>query len=801
MAHTTSRAAGRILHVSALAMATALTTPALTTPAMAQDNISDQTATASQQAGTGSDIIVTARRREEDLSRVPIAITAMDSNDLVERAVVSDADLQRTVPGLTIRQTQGNNSLTYSLRGQSADIFSGSPSAVITYFNEVPIPVSQSSSFFDLQSIQVLKGPQGTLFGRNATGGAVLFTSIKPSDEFEGYVRGRYGNYDRVELEGAVNLPMGEIAALRIAGNLTYRDGYIDNLYTGDTLGDINRESLRASLRLTPADGIENTTVVQYSNSHGTNTGASYTYSVYSPGETNNGYALTTSSGFLFSPLVDVAFGEGAWDAYLAEHPKAYAPGLPAYVEEQKRLGLYKTNHPSGARHFGENWAITNTTEFELNDDLKFRNIFGYIDSFVDSQQPQLGAPFATILTENLATGAVGNEEDLTSWSEEIQLQGEAMDGALEFILGAYFQRQKTVTQFPQTYFELAPLLPYTPATNRFRIKNHTDAIYGQASFEIVENLTVTAGLRYTWEKVFGLQLPGSDNFGPPQQKRSYSDPSWEAGLEYQLNPDVLVYAKTRGSFRSGGYNGTLSPTYVASVGASNFFDSETTEDVELGFKYGGLLFGRPATFNVALFQQWIHDVQRVEFPDPDGPDGPVASIAITTNVPEERVRGLEAELAVYPVNWLQIGGQLALTDADYTDGDVVLFGTPFSYGPVGDTPKTSGTAWMEFFLPVDPSLGDITLRGEVYAQDGQYFSNAADSVAPRTRLPGYALVNLRAGWRNIMESPFSAALFANNVFKEEYFAGGMQLAVALGHNAAVVGEPRMYGLELSFEF
>ena len=795
------RVQGRTV-VAASALAIAIAASTASAQAQSREETPPAGAAADAPLYDNDAIVVTARRREEDVSQVPIAVTALSSQALVERAVVSDADLQRTVPGLTIRQTQGNNSLTYSLRGQSADIFSGSPSAVITYFNEVPVPVSQASSFFDLSSVQVLKGPQGTLFGRNATGGAVLFTSTPPSDVLEGYARTRLGNYDRKELEGAINVPLGEKAAIRGAFNLTYQDGYITNLFNGDRLGNINRENARLSLRLTPNDTIENNTVVQYVNSRGTNTGASYTYSVYAPGETNNGFALQSGAGFLFGPTLDLAFGPGAWQAYLARNPKAFAPGLIAYVDEQRRLGPYRTNHPSGANHFGESWTVTNITEIELSSDLSLRNVFGYVDSFVDSQQPQLGAPFATILTQNLATGAIGNEEDVRSWSEELQLQGEALDGRLEFILGVYLQRQRTVTQFPQTYFDLGLPMFNLPAfaTNRFRIDNDTDAVYGQASYDITDALTFTAGLRYTWEKVRGLQLPGSDNFGSPAQTRSYSDPSWEVGLEFLATPDVFLYAKTRGSFRSGGYNGTLSPAFVASVGASNFFGSETTEDIEVGAKYGGTLFGRPATLNFAAFIQWLHDVQRVEFPDPDGP-GPVASIAITTNVPEQRVQGLELEAAFAPTDWLRIGGQFALTDAKYTDNAVTLFGNNFAYGPVGDTPETSGTVWAEVRAPLDPALGEIMLRGEVYAQSSQFFSNAANSVAPRTQLPGYELVNARLSWNRVMGSGFNAALFAQNLFDEEYFVGGMQLAVALGHNAAVVGMPRTYGIELSIEF
>ncbi|GAA0315285.1 hypothetical protein GCM10009087_27150 [Sphingomonas oligophenolica] len=772
-------------------------------PARAQEAPAAPT-TAAPGAGSGGDIIVTARRRDEGLSKVPIAITAIGSEDLVKRAVTSDADLQRTVPGLTIRQTQGNNSLTYSLRGQSADIFSGSPSAVVTYFNEVPIPVSGASSFFDLQSIQVLKGPQGTLFGRNATGGAVLFTSAKPTDSLEGFGRLRYGNFNRVEGEGALNIPIVDDAVLlRVAFNITHDDGFIHNLYTGDTLGRINREGGRLSLTLKPTDAITNTTMLQYAKSTGTNTGASYTFSVYAPGETNNGHVLSSGAGFLFGPTLDLAFGPGAWAAYLAAHPKAYAPGLLAYVDEQRRLGPYVTNHPGGDRHFGESWTLTNTTEMALGANLKLRNIFGLVDSYTQSDQPQLGAPYATILTENAPKGQLGNVDDLRSYTEELQLQGQT--GALDFIIGAYFQRQRVNTLYPQTYFDLSPNPGFPSyATNYFRIKNYTDAIYAQGMYDLssigAEGFKLTAGLRYTRERVFGFQLPGSDNFGAPEQERTYRAPSWEAGLQYQASPNVLLYLKTRGSFRAGGYNGTLNPVSIAALGASPFFNSETTQDIEGGVKFNGNAFGRRATLNLALFNQWIQHVQRVEFPDPDGA-GPIASIAFTTNVPAERVRGLELEGSINPADWLRVGGQLALTDAKFTKNTVVLFGNSFSYGPVGDTPKSSGTLWAEITSPIDPAVGQLALRGEVYAQSGQYFSNAADTIAPRTRLPGYALVNGRLSLNDIGGSKLSAAVFGENLLDKQYFVGGMQLAVALGQNGAVVGKPRTYGVELSVKF
>lgn len=761
-----------------------------------------------QSAGTTAtqinegDIVVTARRRDETLSTVPAAITALSSDDLVQRGVHTDADLQLVAPGLTIRQTQGNNSLTYSIRGQTADTFSGSPSAVIAYLNEVPMAINGANSFYDLENVQVLKGPQGTLFGRNATGGAVLYNSAKPSDKIEALVRGRIGNYDLREVEGMLNVPLvADKVLLRGAFDVVRKDGYIRNLLNDERLGNVKRDSGRVTLTVKPTESISNTTMVQYSKAGGTNTGASYTYSVYGCGDTNNGFALTCGAGLLFGPSLDSVTGPGSWAAYLAAHPDAYAPGLIAYVDEQKRIGPYKTRHPGGASHHGEDWFVSNTTEVELGGSATLRNIFGYEDSKTRSEQPQLGAPFVTILTANAAADQYGNQLKVRSVSEELQVVGEAMGGKLDYIFGYYMQRQRSDTLWPQTYFDVSPVLAPNYVTNNFRLRNSTDALYGQLSYEVVPDLKVTGGLRYTWERVKIEQLPDATyTFGAPDQKKTFSDPSWEVGLEYKASADWFAYLKTRGSFRSGGFNGAAPPVNATATDGGNLFDSEHTQDIEGGVKFSGLAFGRPANFATAVFVQWIQDVQRVEFPDPDGPGG-LASIAVTANVPSSRIWGFEAQGSIRPTDWLEVGGSGAYTNAKFTDGEITLFGNPYSYAPVGDTPKFSGTAFAQVSLPVGEDMGEVSLRGEVYGQTAQYFSNTADSIGPGTRLPGYTLLHARLDWADIAGSNFSAALFAKNLTDEAYFVGGMTLAAALGHNAAAVGEPRTYGLEISFKY
>jgi len=506
----------------------------------------------------------------------------------------------------------------------------------------------------------------------------------------------------------------------------------------------------------------------QYTDVDGTNTGASYPWSIY---DTNCSY-LNCNTSFL-KPYLAIAAANG----------------------------IYTTNHPGGARHHGYDWIVTNTSTLELGSELTLKNIFGISQSQVNSVQPQLGIPYVTIATYNQATGQTGNQLNIDVITDELQLSGTTMDDRLKFIVGAYFQWQTTDTVWPQTYF-LNP--PYPPTfgtctaggcvTNGFRSQTNTQAVYAQATYALTDRLSVTGGVRYTWEKVHFSQIdvPGNFFVTAPDQEKSFADPSWEFGLQYQANPDLLLYAKTRGSFRAGGFSGAATPPIFAGIPDNNAFRSEHTQDIEAGLKFAGTVFGRRATFNLDGFYQWVQDVQRVEFP---------VGGAVTVNVPSQVVRGVEAEASLRPADWLEIGGQFAWVTSEYPNGNVTLLGRTYLYGPAADMPEFSGSAYAQITLPVPESYGELTLRGDVYGQTSQYFSSASASVTPDTLLPGYVLVNARLGWDKIMGSPLSAAVYAKNIGNRGYFVGGMPLGNALGHNAAAVGTPRTYGLELSVAF
>ena len=190
-------------------------------PALAQ--------TANGAAASVSEIIVTAQRREEKLSKVPVSVVAFNGEQIRSRVIVSEQDMSSLVPGLQVKNGQNSNQLSYSMRGQTLDPFSGTSPAVLTYINEAPYnPGNTATAFFDLSSIQVLKGPQGTLFGRNATGGAVLYSTTMPGHEFGGYVILRGASRDYGQMQAAVDLPLvRDKLAVRLAFDATRGNGYI----------------------------------------------------------------------------------------------------------------------------------------------------------------------------------------------------------------------------------------------------------------------------------------------------------------------------------------------------------------------------------------------------------------------------------------------------------------------------------------------------------------------------------------------------------------------------------------------
>jgi len=779
-----------------------------------------------QQAATGTpqaadavtdaaDIIVTAQRRSESLSKVPVSVAAFNAETLQTRVIVSEQDMGSLVPGLQVKNGQNSNQLSFSMRGQSLDPFSGTSPAVLTYVNEAPYnPNNTATAFFDLGSIQVLKGPQGTLFGRNATGGAVLYSTPMPGDELAGYIIVRGGSRDLAQAQGAIDLPIVEgKLAIRLAFDATRQDGYVTNINTGNTLGDKDTRSGRATILFTPADRFKNVTIVQYDRAKGTEGAGNiinYNSVATTPGNPATQFNSDGTNHFFNTTGT-------LWDSTLATiYGRNDGPAAPAFfpgaVEGYTRFSHenpYKTFLQYDLPHDARNIFVSNTTEFEISDDAKLKNIFSYMNGRATTPGNLTGGPFGGLWLFKLsgieATGAPGGQTFRSNiFTNELQVQGTTSDGRLDYTAGAFYSRQRRFEVIPINIgADLGLPAPIADIAYAYRNRQSSKAVFAQLSYKVTDALTATAGGRYTWDKVGITQAAGNvfgvdPNSAAATQSKKLSAPAWTASLQYQLDRESMIYVSQRGSFRSGNLNGTVAPFTDPLTGKpANLFKNEKVRDFELGYKFNGRIGDVPTQFNLAAYRIVVKNAQRALYAVVGG-----APAGFTVNVPEAVTKGLELDANVSLTDWLTVGGNLAYTDAKYTKSLVPIpFVGNLSVDSYPDSPKWAGSANATVKFPVPAELGTVELRTDFYKQTHTFFSSTNGSSTPGTRLSGYSTIAMRLSWKEIMESKVSAAFYVRNLADKVYHVSGYALGASAGVNTWYPGEPRTFGAELSVKF
>ncbi len=751
-----------------------------------------------------NEVIVTAQRRSENIERTPLTVTALTATTLAKQDVSSEADLRVTIPGLQVQAGQNSEVLNFAIRGQSLDAFSNSRPGVLPYFDEVQVGgAGGSSAFYDLQSIQVLKGPQGTLFGRNSTGGAVLFTTAKPADTFGGYLSARFGDYSSRQIEGAVNIPLADDKVLlRISGVDQFRDGFQHNDYNGDTLGTIDRAGGRISLTVKPIAKLSNTIVVDYLHSGGSPQ-ASVLYSLDPAGAIPT-IALTNAKTMdaTISALAGVpGLGNGSAATYFAQHPNLDKGGLASFINTQKAVGPYEVDVDGRDDYKANALIISNVTAYDLSSDLQVRNIIGYthLDDTLFSDTD--GSPYG--IDNNNPTGKV---DDSLQFSEELQLVGKAFDRHLTYTAGAYYSDESTYDLTTSSFFNF-PIVS-TAQFNTADLKNTTYALYSQGTYDLsdltgIHGLSFTAGIRYTSEAIRIHTLPGDEAFTTSaasqatfrlDQSKVYDNISYTAALQDQLNSNLLVYITSRRSYRNGGYNNTLLPVPGLGTAGGDGYGTETDTDIETGAKFQGRIAQIPVLANVAVFSNFAENAQHAAIAVVN--DAPAA---ITVNVPRARIAGFELDGQVNPVPWLNVGGSLNYTNARFTDDMVSIAGaSPVAFDSYPDTPILSATSYVEVNFPITSRFFG-SVRGDGYAQSGQYFSPEGGLI-PGTRLPGYTLINFGATVTD-SQSGISFAANLKNAFDRTYFVGGEDLGELFQLNTADPGDRRTYTFEVRYKF
>jgi iron complex outermembrane recepter protein len=767
------------------------------------------------QSGALQEIVVTARRQSEDLEKVPVAVVALSTSALSEQHVTTEQELQTAVPGLLAVPSTSANQLAFSIRGQALDAYSFTSPTVLAYFDEFQTGGVTSTTFFDLQSIQVLKGIQGTLFGRNATGGAVLYTTTQPGNALEGYFNYTAGNFNEQKVEGAITIPLAQWASVRLAAEDEHRDGYEHNIYLNVDEGSIDNRNFRGALLLTPLDALQNTTTIQYGRQGG-DSGALKIVSA----NVNCPPSPSCAGADLFPPGVPTG---GMYPAKLASYN-----GLLNFIAMESKQPFWNIWNHSDDGHDAQLKEAVNKTIYTVNDDLSIKNIVGYNQVISTDRLDVDGSPFQILPVGGNVEGLIYSTEQ---YSEELQLAGTAVAKRLGYLVGGYYDRDNEGQNTPVNVgcgsfaFPVTPENPEgceVPGGFRYNFENDEEsrALFGQATYELFDNLRATVGYRETWEDInFRYVDDGSVPEDAHQLARvplppilSEREPSWTLGLDYQLTPETLLYIAQRGGFRAGGFNGTS--IVQTSTGATNIdsFKPEIARDLELGIKYAGRLGLFPVRINADVYEERVRDAQRVVY---------AGVAAFTLNADKTQVDGFELNALIDLASWLQAGLNYAYTDARYTDGSThftqvdaitgAIDNRTVILGPYGDAPRNTGSLYLRVAHDLPNFLGQLVVRQDIYSQSYFYYTNFAASVNvppngigpldPNTKIGGYTLLNARVEWNNIAGSKLHAAAYVRNMLNKQYEVGGVGYGAVIGVDSVILGTPRMAALEAGVKF
>ncbi|MGE0386394.1 MAG: TonB-dependent receptor [Gammaproteobacteria bacterium] len=748
-----------------LALAVALAALALPAqPARAQ-------AAAAERASGLEEVVVTARRREEALQSVPIAITAISGADIDKASITDVQNLQYHAPTLTVSPNESKRNLpTFGIRGQRQG------SSVITqdqsvnvYFAEVvqARPHGLNQALYDLQSVQVLKGPQGTLFGRNTTGGAVLVTPNRPVDRIEGYAALTGSTFDAgggISGEGMFNLPLSDRAALRVAGKIARRDGFVENFDARgpSDLNDEHADSIRASLLARVTDDIETNFVFDWFQVDENGTATRLTY--VRPGS-------------------------------------ALAVPLTAALARERSRGFQTTEINLPAFSKFEVWGISNTTTWDIGG-VTLKNIVGYRSILEDDRVDQDGSPIQVV-------ESVSKVADFTQVSDEFQVLGKAWEDRVEWVTGVYYFREYGSDLGTSNIF---PVNPSNPSLTGGTADNISYSVFAQATTQVpaIEGLSFTGGLRYTWDKRqynsvsrngLGCRILTANGTRFPlagcskSVEESFDSPTWTFSLDYKIDEDSLLYLAHRRGYRSGGFN--LRAERVEEFAP---FEPEFVTDVELGLKTDWQIGDTKLRTNLAGYYQSYEDIQR-QITVLTG-TGALANTVV--NAASARVYGGEFEATIIPAEGLVISGFYALVNAQYIE--FMSATADFSNNEFAFVPQHSGAVTVRYTLPLDPGIGEIAVQGNYFTQSRIFFNDLAQGVnaGPIDTLgqKGYGIFNMQIDWSRILGSRFDASFFVKNLTDEEYTTSGLVFGdIALGYNAATLGDPRVIGLTLRYRY
>lgn len=750
------------------------------------------------EARASDEILVTARRREERLQDVPITVQAFTPDMLSERGISRTEDLAQAAPSLSIQSAaQGRRDTPrFEIRGITSDEATlAQDTSVALYFDEVyqGRPAGVNQQLYDLENVQVLSGPQGTLFGRNSTAGAIIFTSKRPTSRFEGELSATYGNYDRRELRGIVNIPVTDNFKLRFSGQRLLRDGYTRDIGLNRRIDNVDAWTARGSA-LFDNGSFSNLTIVDYFKSKDNLSNNQLT--AVRPCTPRAGLPFPTNI-LAGSPPLGCLYGP-VGNAILR------TPDIFAALAQKRALGIRTVAYDTPTFSRALAYGVSNVTTYQLSDNWTLKNILGHRYTKTSALLDLDGTPVHV-------SGTTARQRAST-FSEELQLQGTLADNAINLVAGAFYFREKG-----NEYTATDPLSQVNPTGTPAIIDadgvNISKSVYAQITynFPFLQGLSATVGGRYTWDIRKLEQLPTSV-VGPAQRcyyldaanvplnpcgrslRTASNEPTWTLGLDYKVSRDVLLYVTSRRGYRAGGFT-----FRSARLSETQPFAPETVTDLEAGIKADWNLGGdvRLRT-NVDAFQIWYNDIQRTVANRTVNND----IAARILNAAKAKIRGFEATANLSPVRGFDIGGFVGYVDAKHTEFAIEVNGAPVT---LRDVPFTNSKWSYGVNLSMTPietaEVGKVTFSAN-WAYRSEFFGpNSLPDIEPESRVPGQGLLNATINWENIAGSPISGQVFVRNLLNEDYIVGVLSLQNALGLTTRTYGEPRMFGLTLKYAF
>jgi iron complex outermembrane receptor protein len=775
------------------------------------------------QGGMLEEVVVVARKREESLQDTPVAVSAFNNSQMRAAQIKNIADLSQQVPGLSSRDGEKVGGLTIRGVGARSRGAKTDP-GVGVYVDGIFMPRSDTQlvDVVDMESIQVLRGPQGTLFGKNTAGGALLLQSRKPDDVFSGNVEAGFGDDDRVDLAGRVS---GPIIGGKLYGALTYdtreSDGYMDDAVTGKDYGNIDRQAVVGQLRWDASDTLTVDMIALW-------------------GEQDEHSAPTNCS--MFNP--DAQLNLFASTAMLGTYEEACRES-EALVDDEKVLQ---------DRTVDQQFSVTNyltgiTANWDL-DAVSIRSITGYLYQEDLSRDHETdGTPFLSLsnYTETArhlnASGIDANNEERKFFSQEFNFFGTLFDDKLDYTLGLYYS-DETIDDQPDGQ-TLTPggwlgipagdnVVTVDPAVAGFagvslvNLTSESAAAFGQFIYNINDHWQLTLGGRYTWEEkkidqINYVTTQGSlglisreeysdlRNFEQPlivspDVPRLKDDDSWtqaspsatittflEDGAFNGLFDTGMVYLTYSEGFKAGGFSdfGLDQPTT---------FDPEEVSNLELGFKLE--MWDRRLRLNGAVYSMDYDEMQLAvtrTFGELDTKFG-------ITNAGKAEMDGAELEVVILPLPELMISFTASYIDASYNefvdefvdgDGNTQLADRSdetFSY-----LPEQSYSWVIQYDL--DTSFALFTPRVSGYYKDEIYLGQdpAAFAFESDATLDDYTVWNVRLAIEPYAIEGLEVSVFADNLGDEKYFGSGIVNASNLGAVSGIAGKPRNYGVDFYY--